>query len=95
MMKVNISNCSLFQCAFLLSVSFGGIMGLFLGVSLLSGVEVVYYVMKICKAIYMHPAIHRGRRQEPITIKFLVPNNKVSEFRTLSLLSPLESHYVY
>lgn len=77
----------------LLSVSFGGIMGLFLGVSLLSGVEVIYYVIRICKAIYMHTAIQRGRKQEPATIKFLVPNNKVSEFKTLSLLSPIESSY--
>jgi hypothetical protein len=79
----------------MLSVSFGGIMGLFLGVSLLSGVEVVYYVMKICKAIHMHTAAQRGRKQEPIAIRFLVPNNKVSGFKTLSLLSPIESHYVH
>jgi hypothetical protein len=76
-------------------VSFGGIMGLFLGVSLLSGVEVVYYVMRICKAIYMHTGIQRGRKREPMAVRFIVPNNKVSAFKTLSLLSPIESEYVY
>jgi hypothetical protein len=68
-------------------------MGLFLGVSLLSGVEVIYYVARICKAIYMHTAIQRGRKQEPTTIRFLVPKNKVSGFKALSLLSPIESNY--
>jgi hypothetical protein len=77
----------------LLSVSFGGIMGLFLGVSLLSGVEVIYYVIRICKAIYMHTAIQRGRKQEPTAIRILVPNNKISGFKALSLLSPIESDY--
>jgi hypothetical protein len=68
-------------------------MGLFLGVSLLSGVEVVYYVIRICKAIYMHTVIQRGRKQEAAAIRFLVPNNKVSGFKALSLLSPIESNY--
>jgi hypothetical protein len=60
---------------FLFLVSFGGIMGLFLGVSLLSGVEVIYYVISICRATYMK--IRQGRKQEPISITFLVSNNKM------------------
>lgn len=37
------SFCILILTKFLLSVSFGGIAGLFLGFSLLSGVEIIYY----------------------------------------------------
>lgn len=80
-----------FECVFLFSVAFGGIMGLFLGVSLLSGVEVIYYVIRICKAAYTE--IQQRRKQEPTAKKFLVSNNKVSAFKTFSLMPPMESDY--
>jgi hypothetical protein len=66
-------------------------MGLFLGVSLLSGVEVIYYVIRICKATYIK--IRQGRKQETISIKFLVSNNKVSSIKALSLMPHIESDY--
>jgi hypothetical protein len=76
---------------FLFSVSFGGIMGLFLGVSLLSGVELIYYVIRICKAAYTK--IQQRRQQEPTAKKFFVSNNKVLAFKTSPLTPPTESDY--
>jgi len=66
-------------------------MGLFLGVSLLSGVELIYYLIKICKAVYIK--MQQGRKQEPIAIKILVSNHKVPGFKALSLMPPIESDY--
>jgi len=66
-------------------------MGLFLGVSLLSGVEVIYYIIRIFRATYMK--IRQGRKQEPISIKVLVSNNKISGIKALSFKPPIESDY--
>jgi hypothetical protein len=66
-------------------------MGLFLGVSLLSGVEVIYYVIRICRATYIK--IRESRKKEPISIKFLLSNNKASGTNALSLMPPIESDY--
>jgi hypothetical protein len=66
-------------------------MGLFLGVSLLSGVEFIYYVMRICKATYTE--ILQRRKQKPIANKFLASNNKVPGFKALSLMPPIQSDY--
>jgi len=66
-------------------------MGLFLGVSLLSGVEVIYYIIRICRATYMK--IQQGRKQEPISIKVLVSNNKISGIKALPFMPPIESDY--
>jgi len=66
-------------------------MGLFLGVSLLSGVEVIYYVIRICRATYMK--IRQGRKQGPISIKVLVSKNKISGTKALSFMPHTESDY--
>jgi hypothetical protein len=66
-------------------------MGLFLGVSLLSGVEVIYYIIRICKATYMK--IWQGRKQKPVSIKVLVSNNKISGIKALSFTPPIEPDY--
>lgn len=66
-------------------------MGLFLGVSLLSGVEVIYYVLRICMATYIK--IQQRGKREPNTKNFLVSKNKVPALKALSFMPPIDSDY--
>lgn len=78
----------------LVSVSFGGIAGLFLGFSLLSGVEIIYYfTIRACCMVNREPLeLERIEREEvtkvkpnydlslvPYFVKKSTPNNGIKE----------------
>ena len=58
-------------------MSFGGIAGLFLGVSLLSVAELGYYVLRLIYAIYSYVYY---RKNQPSTVKTPPPSEDIKKF---------------